>query len=165
VPGTDAVAEVHLRRITDDNEQECLGLRVADTQARFIASNHHSLTQARANPRLVPLAVYDRAARGYPRPRVPMIGFVMYEIDCGVGLILRLMIDVAHQRQGYGRAALVEIIRRLRLEPEVEMIVTSHRHDNAVVAALFRSLGFVPWELENISLKPGEVYLRLPPER
>ncbi len=42
---------------------------------------------------------------------------------------------------------------------------TSHRHDNAVVAALFRSLGFVPWELEGIALKPAEVYLRLPDGR
>ena len=41
------------------------------------------------------------------------------------------------------------------------MIVTSHRHDNAA-AALFRSLGFVPWELEGLALTPGEVYLRLP---
>jgi len=94
-----------------------------------------------------------------------MVGFVMYEIDCGVGLILRLMIDREHQGKGYGRAALVEVIRRLRLESEVEMIVTSHRHDNAVVAALFRNLGFVPWELEGIALKPGEVYLRLPDGR
>jgi diamine N-acetyltransferase len=159
------MAEVHLRRITADNEKECLGLRVDDAQARVVATNAQSLAQARANPSLVPLAVYDRAARGYPRPRVPMVGFVMYEIDCGVGLILRLMIDQAHQRKGYGRAALVEAIRRLRLEPEVEMIVTSHRHDNAVVAALFRSLGFVPWELEGLVLKPGEVYLRLPDAR
>jgi len=44
------------------------------------------------------------------------------------------------------------------------MIVTSHRYDNAVVAALFRSLGFVPWELEGVSLKLGEIYLRLPAE-
>ena len=158
------MTEVHLRRITAENEKECLELRVDDAQARFIATNVKSLAQARSNPGLVPLAVYDRAARGYLQPRVPMIGFVMYEIDCGVGSILRLMIDRAHQRKGYGRAALVEVIRRLRLEPDVEMIVISHRHDNAVAAALFRSVGFVPWELEDISLTPGEVYLRLPPE-
>ena len=91
-----------------------------------------------------------------------MVGFVMYEIDCGVGSILRLMIDRAHQRKGYGRAALLELVRRFRLEPEVEMVVTSHRHDNAVVAAFFRSVGFVPWELEGFALKPGGVYLRLP---
>jgi diamine N-acetyltransferase len=155
------MAHVHLRRVTTDNEQECIALQVDATQASFIATNAQSLAQAKANPRLVPLAVYDQAACGYLRPRVPMIGFVMYEIDCGVGSILRLMIDRAHQRKGYGRAVLVEVIRRLRLEPEVEMIVTSHRHDNAVVAALFQSLGFVRWELEGIALKPGEVYLRL----
>jgi diamine N-acetyltransferase len=155
------MAEVHLRRITADNEQECLDLRVNDAQAKFVAANAQSMAQTKANPKLVPLAVYDRAARGYPEPRVPMIGFVMYEIDCGVGFILRLMIDRAHQRKGYGRATLIEVIRRLRLEPDVEMIVTSHRHDNAVVAGLFRSLGFVSWDLEGIALKPGEVYLRL----
>jgi diamine N-acetyltransferase len=159
------MAEVHLRRITADNEQECLALRVDDVQDRFVATNAHSLAQAKANPLLVPLAIYDRAARGYLTPPVPMVGFVMYEIDCGVGSILRVMIDRAHQRQGYGRAALREVIRRLRLEPEVEMIVTSHRHDNAVAAALFRSLGFVPWEIAGFALKPGEVYLRLPDGR
>jgi Recombinase len=44
------------------------------------------------------------------------------------------------------------------------MVVTSHRHDNAGVAALFRGVGFVPWELEGFAVKPGEVYLRLPDE-
>ena len=75
---------------------------------------------ARAHPTLVPLAVYDRAACGYSEPGVPMIGFVMYEIDCGVGSILRVMIDRAHQRKGYGRAALLEVVR----------------HDNAVAASV-----------------------------
>jgi diamine N-acetyltransferase len=154
--------DVHLRRVTREIETECLALRVDDAQARFIATNAQSLAQARAHPTLVPLAVYDRAACGYLRPGVPMIGFVMYEIDCGVGSILRVMIDRAHQRKGYGRAALREVIRRLRLEPEVEMVVTSHRHDNTVAATLFESLGFVPWELEERARKPGEVYLRLP---
>jgi hypothetical protein len=51
------MAEVHLRRITADNEQECLGLRVDAAQATFVASNEQSLTQARARPSLVPLAV------------------------------------------------------------------------------------------------------------
>lgn len=96
------MADVHLRRLTPENEQECVGLRVDDSQVRFVATNAQSLAQARANPGLVPLAVYDRAACGYPQPRVPMIGFVMYEIDCGVGLILRLMIDRTHRRKATG---------------------------------------------------------------
>ena len=159
------MSEVHLRRITDAIEQACVGLRVGDDQVRFVATNAESLAQATVNPRLVPLAISDGTARGYSEPHVPMIGFVMYEIDCGVGFILRLMIDRAHQRKGYGRAALKEVIRRLRLEPEVEMIATRHRHDNAPMAALCRSLGFVAWHREGIDSNSGEIYLRLPAER
>jgi len=155
--------DVHLRPVTPDLVAECCALRVDATQIGFVATNERSLALAREHPALVPLAVYDGAARGYPRPSCPMIGFVMYEVDCGVGSILRVMIDRAHQRQGYGRAALREVIRRLWLHPEVEMIITSHRHDNAVVAKLFGSLGFVPWEIEDtFPVTPGEVYLQLP---
>jgi len=92
-----------------------------------------------------------------------MVGFVMYEVACGAGFILRLMVDRRYQRQGYGRAALVEVIRRLKLIPEVEMIATSHRHDNMAVAHLFQRVGFVPWEVEGSEeVNPGEVFLQLP---
>jgi diamine N-acetyltransferase len=160
------VADVHLRRVTPATAAECRALRVDPSQERFIATNAKSLAQAERNPDLVPLAIYEAAARGYPQPSTPMIGFVMYEVDVGVGSILRLMIDRAHQRQGYGRAALREVIRRLQLHPDVEMVITSHRHDNTVVAALFHSEGFIPWEIERtFPVTPGEVYLRLPPRR
>lgn len=154
---------VHLRPVTADNEAECLSLRVDDSQARFIATNAKSLAQAKASPLLGPLAIYDREACGYLKPGIPMVGFVMYEVDCGVGSILRLMIDRAYQRKGYGRAAVIQVIRRLQRYPEVEMIVTSHRHDNVAAARLFRSLGFVPWDVKGAAeLNPGEIYLRFP---
>jgi len=53
-----------------------------------------------------------------------MVGFTMYELSAGVGFIRRLMIDQRFQRKGYGRAAMLEVIRRLTLHPEVEMIAT-----------------------------------------
>jgi diamine N-acetyltransferase len=154
------MARVHLRPVTVNNVRECLRLRVDATQESLVASNAQSLAEAKANPELVPLAVYDEAARGYPAPAVPMIGFATYEVTLGVGFILRLMIDRAHQRKGYGRATVLEVIRRLRLHPEVEMIATSHRQDNAASARLFRGLGFVPYDVQDG--RPGEVFLRLP---
>lgn len=156
------MSDVHLRPITPANERDCLALRVADAQTGFIASNARSLEQAKTHPTLVPLAVYPVAARGYPAPTVPMVGFAMYEVDVGVGSILRVMIDARHQRRGYGRAALVELIRRLRLIPEVEMIVTSHRAGNVAIARLLDQLGFVPWDVDPTLRRAGEVYLRLP---
>lgn len=71
------------------------------------------------------------------------------------------MIDRTHQRQGYGRAAVAEAIRRLKLYPEVQMIATSHQRGNEASARLFRSLKFVPWEIAWAQEHETEVFLRL----
>jgi diamine N-acetyltransferase len=96
---------------------ECIQLAVDQAQLELVASNTKSLAEARVNPNLFPLAIYDAMVAGYEKPQVPMVGFTMYEVTAGVGFILRLMIDRKYQRQGYGRAATVEVIRRLKLHP------------------------------------------------
>ena len=136
-------------------------MQVADSQMDFIATNQKSLAEAQVDSALHPFAIYDESARGHLVPPVPMIGFAMYEIRVGVGFILRIMIDRQWQGRGYGRAAVIEMIRRLRLYPEVEMIATSHRSENIAIARLFESLGFVPWELDAEDDADGEVYLML----
>ena len=157
------MVEVNLQPITPDNYMECLTLQVDASQTSFVATNAKSLAEAKADPTLIPLAIYDREALGYlpPDMPVPMVGFIMYELKGGVGFILRLMIDRAHQRQGYGKAAVVEAMRRLKLYPEVQMIATSHQRGNAASARLFRSLGFVPWEIAWAKENDTEVFLRL----
>lgn len=156
------MADVHLRPITLDNLGACLALQVSEAETELVASNAKSLAEAYVNLSLVPLAIYDAAARSYEQPTVPMVGFTMYELVAGVGFILRLMIDRAHQGKGYGRATVVEVIRRLRLHPEVEMIATSYRRNNDAAARLYRSLGFVDWDIEWAKGISDEVYLRLP---
>ena len=116
------LTEVYLAPITAENCGECINLRVDESQSGFVTTNAKSLAEASTKSSLFPLAIYDRAALGFETPTVPMVGFTMYELAAGVGFILRLMIDRAHQRQGYGRAAVIEVIRRLKLHPEVQMI-------------------------------------------
>ncbi len=86
----------------------------------------------------------------------------MVELAARVGFITRLMIDRAYQGQGYGRAAMTALIRRLRLSPEMEMIATSHRRENIAAARLYQSLGFVPWDIAYATADAEEIYLRLP---
>ncbi len=156
------MAEAHLRRVNSENVSECVALQVADEQTQFVASNAKSLAQASVNSALVPLAIYDSAARGFEfSPPVPMVGFTVYELTAGVGFILRLMVDKQHQGKGYGKAAMREVIRRLRLTPEVELIATSYKRGNAVAAHLYESLGFVPWEISYAQDSADEVYMRL----
>jgi hypothetical protein len=38
-------------------------------------------------------------------------GFVIYEIGCGAGFIVRPMIDRVHQRKGHRRAVVIETWR------------------------------------------------------
>ncbi|HEY9635958.1 MAG TPA: hypothetical protein V6D14_21300 [Coleofasciculaceae cyanobacterium] len=39
----------------------------------------------------------------------------------------KLIADWKYQGRGYGRATMVEVIRRLKLYPDVEIITTSYR--------------------------------------
>lgn len=155
------MVEVHLRKVTRQNLRECLNLQVDESQIGLVATNAQSLAEAYVDSNLFPLAIYDTAACGYEHPDVPVVGFTLYEIVAGVGLIMRLMIDRQYQRQGYGRAAMIEVIRRLKLHPEVEIIAISHRKENEAAARLYQSLGFQKWNVSFAQDNPAEVYLKL----
>ena len=155
------MVKVHLRKVTRNNLRECLGLQVNDSQINLVATPAQSLAEAYVDTNLFPLAVYDSAACGYEQPKVPMIGFTMYEIVAGVGFITRLMIDRKYQHQGYGRATLIEVIRRLKLRSDVEVIETSYRKENEVAARLYQSLGFRQWDTSDREPNSTEMYVKL----
>jgi len=155
------MAQVSLRPIDNQNIYECIALTVARDQEDFVASNVKSLAEAYVNPTLHPFGIHDASAHYEENPT--MVGFTMYEIKHSVGFILRLMIDKAHQGKGYGKAAMVEVIRRLKLHPDVEIIGTSHRQENETAAKLYESLGFVDWDHESAKDDLGERYLILSP--
>ena len=151
---------VSLRPITQANFHECISLKVADNQKKFVATNVQSLAEAFVNPTYHPFGVYDSEAHYQANPS--MVGFIMYELTDAVGFILRLMIGEKFQRKGYGRAATIEVIRRLKLHPEVERIATSHVRENEAASRLYESLGFVDWEHElRGKAYSGERYLIL----
>ena len=152
---------VHLRSVVLDNFYECISLEVDESQKGFVASNVKSLAEAKVNPNLFPLAIYDAAVLGYEKPHLPMVGFTMYEIVAGVGFILRLMIDSKYQRKGYGRAAMQEVIRRLKLYPEIELIATSYQRGNETASKLYRSLGFINWDIEWAKNHQSDIFLKL----
>ncbi len=157
----ECLPNVHLRDVTLDNFHECISLEVEESQKGFVASNVKSLAEAKVNPNLFPLAIYDAVVMGYEKPHLPMVGFTMYEIVAGVGFILRLMIDSKYQRTGYGRAAIQEVIRRLMLYPEVELIATSYHRAHKTASKLYRSLGFVDWDIEWAKNHQSDIFLKL----
>jgi diamine N-acetyltransferase len=143
-------ASVTLREITPDNFEKVLDLKVHDDQKTFVASNMYSLAEARVFPDCVPLAIY---AAEQP------VGFLMYTFEQKrkEWWIFRLMIDAGQQGRGYGRAAMVQLVERMRAIPGCEQIFISFEPENAVAEKLYRSLGFV----SNHEIYEGEVVFRL----
>ncbi len=149
---------VSFRPVTEANFADCVALDVSPSQRKFVATTLESLAQAATDPNLTALLIYPGTSVGLVQPRAKPVGFAMYEVAAGVGYIQRLLIDRAHQRRGYGRAALRELLRRLRLIPEVQVIATSHKHRNRVVARLFASEGFVEWKTPWRNDLPDETF-------
>ena len=152
---------VTLRRVGEGDHHGLEALQVRENQRHLVADVATSLSQVAADPALTAFAVYDESQRGLPTPQGAPVGFAVTEVVASVGFILRLLIDAEHQGRGFGRAALLELIRRLGLDPDLELIATSHRHDNVVMARLCGQLGFVPWATP-FEPPEGEVYLCLP---
>ena len=126
---------VTLRAINRENFARCVKLEVSEEQRGFVAPNVYSVAQSKVEPTYRTEAVYDGEE---------MVGFVMYGYDEeeGCHCLARLMIDRSHQGKGYGRAATVEVIRRLRAEPGCRQIALSVNPENRAAQALYESLGF-----------------------
>jgi len=128
---------VILRSITVENWKECIELQVCDDQKDFIPSNLHSIAEAQVYPRAVSLAIYNDEDQ--------MVGFAMYGVDevSGKWKVFRMMIDRAHQGNGYGRAAMEAVIERLAGRPDCDEILIAYKLTNEAARELYADLGFV----------------------
>jgi diamine N-acetyltransferase len=141
---------ITLRPITRDNISQCIRLGTTEEQKNFVAPNVRSIAEAYVEPSFVPLAIYADDT---------LVGFVMYGRDPQTGFdwVIRLMIDAQHQGKGYGRAAMHEVLTRIRQQPDCKEIRISYEPANTVAEQLYRSIGFEPTgEIED-----GEVVARL----
>lgn len=126
---------ITLREITMDNFHECIKLKVKEEQVNFVASNMYSLAEAKADNVSIPLGIYHDET---------LVGFTMFwfDEDNEMGWIDRLMVDAKHQGHGYGRAAMVEVISRLKAHEKCKIIRISYEPENIGAEKLYESLGF-----------------------
>jgi len=131
-----------LKKITEDNFNECIKLEVEESQKSFIANNTYSLAQAWLyNEKVKPFAIYNDEE---------MVGFVMLDTDYNEGAvngicdIWRLMIDKNFQGKGFGKSAIQAVINYIKEELICKKIRTSVVSENIVARNLYKSLGFIP---------------------
>ena len=133
---------VSLREITPDNFKECVNLKVAEGQEKFVASNVMSIAQSKIYPTHLPFAVYNDEE---------MVGFVLYGLDEEESryYLGRLMIDEKHQGKGFGKAAALRVIEELKRIEDCREIYLCCCPENATAERLYSNLGFE---------RTGEVY-------
>ena len=140
---------VSLREITPENFKECINLKVADAQATFVAPNVMSIAQAKIYPTANPLAIYDNNE---------MVGFVMFGFDTDDKryYLVRLMIDEKFQGKGYGKAATLEVIERMKQIEDCKEIYLSFVPENTGAEKLYKNVGFE----RTGELNEGEIVMR-----
>jgi diamine N-acetyltransferase len=126
---------VTLREITPENFKECINLKIADAQTSFVAPNVASIAQSKIYPTVTPMAVYAGEE---------MVGFAMFGLDTDDQkyYLVRLMIDEKQQGKGYGKAATLEVIEKLRENPDCRELYLSFVPENTGAEALYKSVGF-----------------------
>ena len=137
---------VTLREITDVNRDAVRALLVSPAQERFVASVADSLEEAVATPQAKP---WYRAIYAGDEP----VGFVMlsWDVTPSPGIL-----DERHQRHGYGRAAVGQIVEIVRAEGAAELL-TSYGQGDGEPWPFYERLGFEPTG----EIDAGEIVLRL----
>ncbi|PYE56583.1 GNAT family N-acetyltransferase [Deinococcus yavapaiensis] len=141
---------VRLTPVSRDNWEQVVRLRLPDEQRSFVAPNVYSLAEVQFLTNGTALAVYAGET---------LVGFVMYAFDEDDRQywVYRLMIDEAHQRKGYARAAMHLVIEDLRARSDVSQLVLGYKPENVGAAKLYANLGF----RETGEVIGGEVIARL----
>lgn len=127
---------VELRQITKDNYEECISLKVSESQKAFVSPNVHSLAQA--------WVYYDTAFPFAIYADDTMVGFIMlgyYKAE-GYYTLWKFMIDEKYQNKGYGKKALRLGIDYLVDRFNVKEIYTAYYATNRIARELYASFGF-----------------------
>lgn len=139
---------VELRKINNDNYEECINLRTTDTSVEFVDPVAFSLAEAWVfyeDSR--PFAIYADNV---------MVGFVSMSIVDNNPQIINFMIDSRFQKRGYGTAAAKLCVEYLCKEFDARRISLPVNLENITAQTFWSNLGFeMTDDIEN-----GYLYMR-----
>ncbi|WP_188455941.1 GNAT family N-acetyltransferase [Virgibacillus oceani] len=134
--------KVDLRIVTRDNWEEALSLKVGKQQQGFVPTPAVSLAKVYIKPdgegvEYIPFAIYVNDL---------MVGFLMHayeEITTDSYWINGFIIDEKYQGRGYGKCAMIEMIKWIQNRfPQCEEVRLTVFPDNYVAKNLYKSQGF-----------------------
>ena len=148
---TEITEQVHLEKITWDNYNKIINLKVTREQNSFVAKNARSLIHAYVALSQGETIPYTFGIYVGKKP----VGFVMAgyngyedgdpEFMKNTYFVWRFMIDRRYQGRGYGRQAFRLVLDFIRTLPNgpAELCWLSYEPENEVAKKLYASFGFV----------------------
>ena len=132
--------DISLRQIDESNFIDAFQLQLGEGQEKFVSHPIRSLAQAYVyRDQCIPFGIYDGET---------MVGYVMilYDYDVPEYDVWHLMIDRTQQGKGYGRAAMEQVLDRIRKKPfgPSGRVALTCNTENTAALRLYRSLGFAP---------------------
>lgn len=129
---------LHFEPVNPSNRSGVETLQVLPEQAGFIESVRECLSEADEFQEWRPVGIYDGDL---------LVGFAMYGYFSephGEGRVWldRILIDGRHQKKGYGKAAVLALLKRLGLEYGKKQIYLSVYDNNGAAISLYQRLGF-----------------------
>ena len=128
----------NLRKITEDNFIDAFNLKLTPEQEHFVSHPIRSLAQAYVyREQCQPFGIYEGDT---------MVGYVMviYDYDIPEYDIWHMMIDESKQRQGYGSAALDQVLAYIRTKPfgDSNRVALTCNEENTRALNLYKRKGF-----------------------
>ena len=129
---------INLRKITEDNFIDAFNLKLGVGQDKYVSHPIRSLAQAYVyRNQCQPFGIYNDEE---------MVGYVMviYDYDIPEYDIWHMMIDERHQGEGYGKAALEQVLAYIGTHPfgDSNRVTLTCNKDNETALGLYHSMGF-----------------------
>lgn len=130
--------ELQFQPITAENRTQVEALRILEKQNGFVESVQDCLQEADKRSCWKPVGIYD----GNTLVGFAMYGFFWEYFPCGRVWLDRLLIDSQHQGRGYGKAAVISLLKKIRQEYKRKKVYLSVYQDNTAAIHLYKELGF-----------------------
>jgi diamine N-acetyltransferase len=137
---------MHFESILPENERFVDAIYAGDEAQYWVHYNGYWKDNARNKPGIEARLI---TVDGVDEP----VGFIAYgqhyqdeeltQPVPGSYEVIHLVIDVKHQRKGYGREATLKAMELLKGQPDCEWIVIAYNPNNHPARKLYESLGFV----------------------
>ncbi|MBP9501973.1 MAG: GNAT family N-acetyltransferase [Candidatus Promineofilum sp.] len=141
---------VSFRKVTKENLDAVLTLKVKPEQRNFVADNAVSIAEAHFEPKAWYRAIYA--------DETP-VGFVMLHDDPQAGeyYLWRLMIGARYQGLHFGERAMQLLIDYVRTRPDATELLVTYVPAEGSPQPFYRRFGFV----DSGEMSDGEVIMRL----